>query len=159
MVSMTRLDSPPQPPWGKATCSNRHSCSGPESCEWRVHVETGHRYLQRLTSEEPGGMYIRAGLCLLVFLGQVGGEMWERPGRSHREAGPCWQFHSNEFCGRPAGSGTSVHSCVKGVAGDIMAAVCAGVQTVPHRPGPEKQWGNKQPSKQCIHFLSEHWAE
>lgn len=45
-----------------------------------------------------------------------------------------------EFCRHRTGSGTNVHSCMKDAAGDIMAAVCAGGQTVPHRPGPGKQW-------------------
>lgn len=169
MVRMIRLDAPPlltqsfavirPSAWGKGTSSHWVSLSLPRVGKlWMEIPHGGWKLLPKSpTSEEPRGVYIQAGFNLLPVFGQVGGGTWESPGRSQRWRGP-W-LSAAPFWVNSAGSGTDAHSCVKGAAGGIMAAVCAGVQTVPHRPGLGKQWGNKQPSEQCTHFLSSHWAE
>ena len=169
MVRMTRLDAPPlltqsfvvirPSAWGKGTSSHWVSLSLLRVGKLWMEIPHGDWKLlpKSPTSEEPRRVYIQAGFNLLPVFGQVGGGTWESPDRSQSWGGP-W-LGVAPFWVNSAGSGTDAHSCMKGAAGGIMAAVCARVQTVPHRPGPEKQWGNKQPSEQCTHFLSSHWAE
>lgn len=54
--------------------------------------------------------------------------------------------------------GTDAHSCVKGTRGENGRCVCRSTNR-PTQAWAGEQWGNKQPSEQCTHFLSSHWAE